>query len=55
MEDLNYLYHRQQVSLMRAHAASDSCSRRVHEKLAHAYGDRIARFRCADASELTAA
>lgn len=55
MEDLNYLYHRQQVSLMNARAATDPCSRRAHEKLAHAYEARIAGFRREGAIGLTAA
>lgn len=40
--DLNYLYHRHQVSLyMAQHAASD-CARRVHRELASRYANRIA-------------
>lgn len=54
MEDLNYLYHRQRVSLMHARAAADPCARRAHERLARAYGDRIARLRRAGVEGLTA-
>lgn len=35
--DLNYLYHRQQVSLMRADLASCGPSRAAHEELAQLY------------------
>ena len=39
--DLNYLYHRHQVSLfMAAHAASEA-GRRIHRALADGYGARI--------------
>lgn len=55
MEDLNYLYYRQQVSLMRARAAVDHGSRRAHEKLAIAYSARIERFRRPGSQGLTAA
>lgn len=41
MDDLNYLFHREQVSLLRAQSAASSESRCVHEGLARAYGDRI--------------
>ena len=41
--DLNYLYYRQQVSLMRADAAHCSASRSVHQILAGHYADRIGR------------
>jgi len=40
--DLNYLYYRHGVSLMMAKAATSSCARIVHEKLADAYSKRIA-------------
>ncbi|MCW3848740.1 hypothetical protein OF829_16000 [Sphingomonas sp. LB-2] len=39
--DLNYLMHRQQVSLMRADAATCTSSRYSHRVLAEGYGDRI--------------
>ena len=39
--DLNYLFYRQQVSLMRADAAHCSASRLVHQSLASHYADRI--------------
>jgi hypothetical protein len=41
--DFNYLYHRQQVSLMRADAAACGSSRVVHQDLARLYGDLIER------------
>lgn len=40
--DLNYLYYRHGASLMRAKAATSSCARIVHEKLAEAYARLIA-------------
>lgn len=40
--DLNYLYHRQQVSLFMADNAGNSAARRVHGRLADAYSARIA-------------
>lgn len=39
--DLNYLYHRHGVSLIMAKAATSSCARIVHEKLAAAYAERM--------------
>jgi len=40
--DLNYLYHRHQVSLFRAdRAASSEEVRRIHRELAHGYATRI--------------
>ncbi len=39
--DLNYLFYRQQVSLMRADAALCSASRSVHQRLAGHYAERI--------------
>jgi len=41
---LNYLYHRHGVSLMLARAATSSCARIVHEKMAAAYAKQIADF-----------
>ncbi|WP_294195707.1 hypothetical protein [uncultured Sphingomonas sp.] len=41
--DLNYLFHRQQVSLMMAAAASGIEARRAHGALARGYAARIAR------------
>ncbi len=41
--DFNYLYHRQQVSLMRANLASCGASRAAHEGLAQLYGGMIER------------
>lgn len=42
--DLNYLFHRQQVSLMRADAAGCVASRYAHRELARGYNDRIERI-----------
>ena len=39
--DLNYLYHRQQVSLMMADAATSSEARHAHRDLACRYGRLI--------------
>ena len=39
--DLNYLYHRQQVSLMMADAAASSEARHAHRNLAYGYGRLI--------------
>ena len=39
--DLNYLYHRHQVSLFLAENARCDRSRAVHDQLAHAYAQRI--------------
>ena len=39
--DLNYLYHRQQVSRFMADNAANEEVRRVHLALAEAYGGRI--------------
>lgn len=39
--DLNYLYQRQQVELMRAEAATCSSSRRSHSDLADLFGEMI--------------
>jgi hypothetical protein len=41
--DFNYLYHRQQVSLMRAEAAASPPARAAHEHLAELYSGQIAR------------
>jgi hypothetical protein len=41
--DFNYLYHRQQVSLMRAEAAATSPAKAAHEQLAELYTGQIAR------------
>ena len=43
--DLNYLFHRQQVSLMMAAAANGVEAQRAHSGLARAYGVRIDRVR----------
>lgn len=39
--DLNYLYHRQQVSLIMADAAASAEARRVHRDFACRYGRLI--------------
>ncbi len=43
--DLNYLYHRQQVSLMRADAAACDAAAHAHRGLAELYGSLIERRR----------
>lgn len=40
--DLNYLYHRVAVSLMRSQAANCDQVREAHAKMARGYQDRIA-------------
>ena len=45
MFDVNYLLHRQQVSLLRASAADSPESRAAHEGLAHGYSARIKAYR----------
>ena len=42
--DLNYLYHRRGVSLLRAEHAACAGSRAAHRGLAAAYADGIAAF-----------
>lgn len=42
--DLNYLFHRHQVSLMRADAAICVESRHAHRALARSYADEIERI-----------
>lgn len=39
--DFNYLYHRQQISLMRADVAACVASRAAHQGLAHLYAGLI--------------
>jgi hypothetical protein len=39
--DVNYLLHRQQVSLMRAQSSRSPQGRDAYEHLAQSYGDRI--------------
>ncbi len=43
--DLNYLYHRHQVSLFRAATGANEASRRVHRQLADRYALLIAALR----------
>lgn len=44
--DLNYLYHRHQVSLFMSEHASCDDSRRAHGALADGYAARIAGAKC---------
>jgi hypothetical protein len=44
--DLNYLYHRHQVSLFMAENAAGEESRRAHRALADGYAARIAGAKC---------
>lgn len=39
--DVNYLLHRQQVSLMRAQSSRSRQARDAYESLAHSYADRV--------------
>ena len=41
MEDLNFLLHRQRMEQSSAEKAQCEVSRRAHEQLAKAYGERI--------------
>ena len=43
--DLNYLYHRHQVSLFKAANGASEAVRRVHRELADGYAARIAAMR----------
>lgn len=43
--DLNYLFYRQQMSLLRARAASSPESRAAHEGLAKGYTEQILAYR----------
>ncbi|CAN5408060.1 hypothetical protein BH10PSE12_BH10PSE12_25660 [soil metagenome] len=45
MIDINYLLHRQQVSLIRAQIAKNPESRAAHEGMARAYADRVRAYR----------
>ena len=47
--DLNYLYHRHQVSLFMADNADCVRSRRVHRELANGYAARIAQAKTSPA------
>ncbi len=40
--DLNYLYHRQQVSLFMADNAANAAARAVHRELSQLYASRMA-------------
>lgn len=42
--DVNYLLHRQQISLLRARDAGSAESRTVYEELARGYSDRVAAY-----------
>ncbi len=52
--DLNYLYHRQQVSLARADRAQCPASRAAHRGLAHGYEAQIRELRLSRAGGRTA-
>ncbi len=43
--DVNYLLHRQQVSLMRAQMSQSKKGRAAYEGLARAYSDQIGAYR----------
>ena len=43
--DLNFLFYRQQISLLRARSASGPESRAAHEGLARGYTERIVEYR----------
>lgn len=43
--DLNYLYHRHQISLFRAANGATKAARRVHSELADGYASLIATAR----------
>lgn len=45
MMDVNYLLHRQQVSLIRATLAKSASARASHETLARAYREQINAYR----------
>jgi hypothetical protein len=42
--DVNYLLHRQQISLLRAQAARSAEGRAAYEELARGYSDRVAAY-----------
>ena len=43
--DVNYLLHRQQMSLIRAQSSRSDTSRNAYENLAQRYADRIDAYR----------
>ncbi|MCF8707740.1 hypothetical protein [Rhizorhapis sp. SPR117] len=43
--DLNYLFYRQQISLLRARSAANPESRAAHEGLAKGYTEQILAYR----------
>ncbi|MBK5265410.1 MAG: hypothetical protein JJE34_09300 [Alphaproteobacteria bacterium] len=43
--DLNYLFYRQQISLLRARGATNPESRAAHEGLARGYTEQILAYR----------
>ncbi|EQA97005.1 hypothetical protein L485_23305 [Sphingobium baderi LL03] len=45
MVDVNYLLHRQQVSLIRAEKSRSAAGRAAYEDLARSYGERVAAYR----------
>lgn len=52
--DLNYLHHRQQVSVFMSENAACDCSRIVHQKMADGYGALIAQARHSNTSDMLA-
>jgi hypothetical protein len=44
-DDLNYLYHRQQIALIRADYAPTAEARRGHQRIAGKYREMIVNFR----------
>lgn len=46
--DVNYLLHRQQVSLIRAQRAMSARSRAAYERMARLYTDRLLAYRRAN-------
>ena len=53
--DLNYLHHRQQVSVFMSDNAACDCSRIVHRKMADGYTALIAKARHPNSSDTVAA
>lgn len=52
MMDVNYLLHRQQISLLRAAYAKNPAIRAAHENLARAYSARVSAYREANAASV---
>ena len=53
--DLNYLHHRQQVSVLMSENAACDCSRIVHRKMANGYAALIAKARHSNTLDILAA